>query len=272
MKTEGNLRNLIPALITLLITLTAQTCLAAVLYTKETATGTGDCSSWDDACTLQTALTSGGDEIWVMEGTHTPGTTRADSFELVSGVGVYGGFAGDESVRDDRDPDTYQTILSGDIAGDDSQNPIADLDSVTGNTTNSYHVVTADGTDSTAVLDGFTITGGYANGSGEPDNAGGGILNMTGSPTLTDLIVIGNLATYAGGGLINYSDSGEVSSPSLTNVTFSGNEAEYGGGVCNVSYSGESSPSLVNVTFSGNTAYDGGECIITATMASAPPA
>ena len=53
------------------------------------------------------------------------------------------------------------TILSGDIDNNDSQTPIiTDLATVTGNTTNSYHVVTgATG----ATLDGFTITAGNAN-------------------------------------------------------------------------------------------------------------
>ena len=52
-----------------------------------------------------------------------------------------------------RDPNIYQTILSGDIGVVDN------------NSDNSYHVVTGSDTNSTAILDGFTITAGNANGS-----------------------------------------------------------------------------------------------------------
>ena len=145
---------------------------AGVRYAKPAASGTGDCSSWANACTLQTALTGAvsGDEIWVAAGTHKPttGTDRTATFQLKNGVAVYGGFAGTETARGQRNPAANLTILSGDIDNNDSQTPIiTDLTTVTGNTTNSYHVVTgATG----ATLDGFTITAGNANGSACPND------------------------------------------------------------------------------------------------------
>ncbi len=77
-------------------------------------------------------------------------------------MALYGGFAGTETARSQRNPAANLTILSGDIDNNDSQTPIiTDLTTVTGNDTNSYHVVTgATG----ATLDGFTITAGNANG------------------------------------------------------------------------------------------------------------
>jgi len=41
-------------------------------YVKATASGTEDCSSWADACGLQTALSraASGNEIWVAAGTY----------------------------------------------------------------------------------------------------------------------------------------------------------------------------------------------------------
>jgi hypothetical protein len=216
-----------------------------------TSDGTGDCSTWANACRLQTALTSAvsGDEIWVAAGTHKPttGTDRSATFQLKSGVAVYGGFAGTETERSQRNPATNVTILSGDIDNNDSQTPIVtNMATVTGNTTNSYHVVTgATGT----ILDGFTITAGNANDTTSPKYYGGGMYNNASSPTLTNVIFSGN-SSENGGGIYNKS-----SNPTMTNVTFSSNTADVkGGGMCNDA----SSPTLTNVTFSGNSAISGG--------------
>jgi hypothetical protein len=207
---------------------------AGTRYVKPSATGTGDCSSWANACTLQTALAAAvsGNEIWVMAGTHKPttGIGRGFTFQLVTGVAVYGGFTGTETALSERDPNpaTNGTILSGNI------NILVD--------SGSYHVVTgATG----ATLDGFTITAGDATGA-SPNNRGGGMYNINSSPTLANIIFSGNSANYGGG---MYNSSG--SSPTLMYVTFSGNTATNyaGGGMCNEA---GSSPTLTNVTFSGN--------------------
>ena len=83
-----------------------------------------DGSTWENAFTdLQTALAiaDSGEEIWVATGVYTPGTARSDSFQLVEGVAVYGGFDPDWGVDQfgERDWQAYPTILSGDIGGDD---------------------------------------------------------------------------------------------------------------------------------------------------------
>ena len=220
---------------------------AGMRYAKPAASGTGDCLSWINACTLQTALTgaASGDEIWVAAGTYKPtaGTDRTVTFQLKNGVALYGGFAGTETARTQRNPAVNVTILSGDIDNNDSQTPIiTDLTTVTGNTTNSWHVVTgATG----ATLDGFTITAGNNSAATTPNNRGGGMYNNSSSPTLTNVTFSGNWAGY-GGGMANHGGS----SPTLTNVTFSGNSAAYGGGMFNWN----SSPTLTNITFSGNNA------------------
>jgi|GEM_PF-5479186 len=41
-------------------------------------------------------------EVWVAEGTYTPGTAEGDAFELEPGVSLYGGFQGDETDRSAR--------------------------------------------------------------------------------------------------------------------------------------------------------------------------
>lgn len=237
MKTINRLFSL-ASLLTLLLAVTPiQPAYAAgILYAKISNTGTGNCSSWGNACTLQTALASavGGNEIWVMKGTHKP-TTDADrsaTFQLKSGVAVYGGFAGTETARGQRNITANITILSGNIGA-------------AGNSDNSYHVVSgADG----ATLDGFTVQDGFADGASPAWN-GGGMYNNSNSPTLANIIFTNNTATNNGGGMYNIS-----SSPTLTNVTFSGNTAVDGGGM----YNNTSDPTLSNVTFNGNKATNNG--------------
>ena len=243
------------------------------------AAGNG-CTSWADACPdLQTALGQAGrgDEIWVAAGTYKPDASgdRTATFQLKSGVAVYGGFAGTETLRSQRDWATHVTTLSGDIGTAGAA------------TDNSYHVVTGSGTDATAVLDGFTITGGNADGSA-PHNSGGGMYNSGGSPTLTNVTFSGNSAHLRRRdvqrqrqqpdadqrhlqrqlGAIRrrriYNDS--ASSPTLTNVTFSGNSAtSYGGGI----YNSSGSPSLANSILWGNSAGSDGAQIYRRSAASA---
>jgi len=71
---------------------------AGIRYAAPSAVGSGDCSSWATACTLQTALAgaASGDEIWVKMGVHYPGAAgnRSATFTLKNGVSVYGGFGG----------------------------------------------------------------------------------------------------------------------------------------------------------------------------------
>jgi hypothetical protein len=209
-----------------------------ILYVKPD--GSGDCTTWANACELQTALTSAiaGDEIWAAAGTYKPGTNREDAFQLVSGVALYGGFAGSETAREQRDWEANLTVLSGDTG-------------VEGISEDSFHVVVSNGTDSSAVLDGFLVEKGDANGISDPWDRGGGMYNLNSSPTLTNVTFSSNSARYYGGGMWN-----EVSNPSMVNVAFSGNSSEFGrgGGL----YNNGSSPSMTGITFSGNTAEYGG--------------
>jgi predicted outer membrane repeat protein len=246
--------------------------LGSILYVKPDLKANGACSSWADACDLQTALENAveGDEIWVAAGKHYPGpedASREVSFHLKNGVALYGGFIGTEVARQQRNWDANPTILSGDIDrnGDD----------LSGNV---YHVVTGKGLTLTAVLDGFSITAGHANGVDIPAQLGGGMYNVDSSPTLANLSFYGNSAEYGGGGGMANTGS---SSPILINVSFAANTASTGGGMYNnqnssptltqVSFSYNtatgngggmynvwSNPTLTNVTFSENTAYNGG--------------
>lgn len=97
------------------------------------------------------------------------------SFQLKTGVEIDGGYAGDANPAnpDAHDIAVYPTSLSGDIGtpGD--------------STDNSYHVLVASGTNTTAVFDSFTVTAGNANGTfGSPTSRGGGLYSSSGNPTL----------------------------------------------------------------------------------------
>jgi len=110
-------------------------------------------------------------------------------------------------------------------------------------------VTCARGEGSNTIVDGFTITGGNANGGIYPNDSGGGMYNDFSSPTVTDCNFSGNSAAW-GGGMFNYQ-----SSPTVINCNFSGNPADYGGGMSN--YQG-SNPTVTDCTFSGNSGYIGG--------------
>jgi len=225
-------------------------------YVDADAAGNNDGSSWSNAfLCLQDALAAAqdGDEIRVANGIYRPdqqAMMRRDrlqivssgdwtaTFQLIDNVAIIGGYAGfGEPDPNARDIDRYRSVLSGDLNADDGPGFSNILD-------NSYHVVTASGAQWTAVLDGFTITGGNADGP-FPYNHGGGIYNVEGSPTLIDCILIGNSTIEKGGGMYN----SIYSNPALINCTFSGNLADLSGGGM---YNDKSDPMLTNCTFNEN--------------------
>jgi predicted outer membrane repeat protein len=235
----------------------AQTNNATIWYVNAAAAGNSNGSSWADAFTdLQDALAAAqpGAEIWIAAGVYKPtgdGADREAAFQLLDGVALYGGFAGHESERDGRDWESNVTVLSGDIDNNDAADEsgvVTDTVHIAG--ANSYHVVVGNGTDETAILDGFTLTAGQANGTA-PGDRGGGMFNYNGKPTIANVTFSGNNAGD-GGGMYN---GGSGSRPTLTNVIFSGNSAADGGGMYNSDTIGTT---LTNVTFRSNNASVGG--------------
>ncbi|MHC4461958.1 MAG: right-handed parallel beta-helix repeat-containing protein, partial [Planctomycetota bacterium] len=106
------------------------------------------------------------------------------------------------------------------------------------------------GEDANTILEGFTITGGYAYDPLEPFlSSGGGMYNSQSSPTVTDCNFTGNSAGEYGGGMFNTG-----ASPTVTNCTFSDNTASRGGGMFNTN----SSPTVTNCNFTGNSGYNYG--------------
>ncbi len=190
------------------------------------------CTSWPDACReLQTALALAfpGDQIWVAQGTYTPSEQtdpkdpRTATIQLQSGVAIYGGFDGSEATLDERAGLFDLTILTGDLNGDDVPSEFPFGPSFF---ENSYHVVTGSGTDLTAVLDGFTITGGNANGPFFTGDRGAGIFCHSGSPTIGRCVIRDNRARLLGGGL----HCRQNSDPRIHNCTIIGNFSHNRGG------------------------------------------
>jgi hypothetical protein len=227
-------------------------------YVRSDAPPGGNGLSWGTAYgDLQSALWEatylGGvvTEIWVAGGTYTPdgGTGyRGLTFQLVDGLTLYGGFAGWEEQLEDRDWVVNETILSGDLAGDDQPGFVNRSD-------NSLHVVTGSGCAGTAVLDGFAIRGGYAAAEGMYTHQGGGLVNWEGSPTLRNCSFRDNRAPYwpeysgYGGAVFNYGGS-----PTFYNCTFQHNDGYYGGAMCGR----YSQPTVAQCTFVENTASESG--------------
>ena len=233
---------------------------AAVLYITQGGAGSKDGTSWATAygeaefpAAIQSA--DAGDELWVAEGVYRPSTTGDENatFQLKSEVALYGGFTGNETTRDARDWQNNVTVLTGDLAGDDSTDAKGVTRSYTDiRSTNSDTVVTGSGTDDTALLDGFTLCGGDKGSYAGSSNyyCGGGMYNENGNPTIRNCTFSGNKAGKDGGGM--YNKNGD---PEVTYCTFSENYANYsGGGMGNTS----SNPTVTNCTFSGNTAKDNG--------------
>lgn len=236
---------------------------ATVYVNVGNTAGPWDGKSWATSYqTIQKGLDSAeqaGGEVWVAEGTYHP-TDNGDreiSFQLKSGVNLYGGFKGTESALDQRDRETNVTILSGDIGtpGDDSDN--------------SYHVVLGA---NDATIDGFTITGGNglgAMGEGGPGGPGAGPPpqeppgepGMEGLPPIhiTPDIVLSGPNPTQGGGILNYQ-----AAPIVRNCIISNNSAGKGGGAyCMCSQGGmflappaageePDYPTFINVTFIDN--------------------
>jgi len=255
-------------------------CLAAtalagqIIYVDDSAPPGGNGATWNNAFRfLQDALAiaAAGDEIRVGQGTYCPdrdaahpnGTgDRTATFQLKSGVALYGGYAGSGAPDPDaRDITTYETILRGDFLGNDGpdwQNYEE----------NAYHVVTGSGCDRTAVLDGVSITAGNAEQPPDSDCCFPHSYPGCQDPACESVVCLYDPACCSfgwdalcaelaadfcdtcavqgdGGGM--YTSGG---SPTLTRCTFRENAALRGGGM----YTLGGNALLTNCVFAGNLA------------------
>lgn len=212
-----------------------------ILYVDLTATdGANNGSSWEDAfLSLSDALdfAIATQEIWVAAGTYHPtlcpsspgecADTRFRTFWFVPGVSMYGGFAGNETARDDRDWVANETILSADINEDDAWDDVNKT--WLNRTDNTYHVFARGGNvvPTPDHLDGFTIKSGQADGSEYGHGNGGGIsLGQDYSLVIANSTFVGNVAIEGGGAIFAFDTPVTVE-----NCTFDRNIAVSGGAI-----------------------------------------
>ncbi|MCG8700496.1 MAG: leucine-rich repeat protein, partial [Bacteroidales bacterium] len=214
---------------------------ARVYYVDADADVGGDGSSWDRAFQyLQDALVQAryGDEIRVAEGIYRPDEAsliqipkglQAASFQLKNNVALLGGFAGmGTKYPNHRDVNRYQSVLSGDLSENDEG-----LWWDPSRHDNTCHLVRGDGTDSTAVLDGFILSsaGGAESHSGTGIEEGGGIFIYDGYPTIKNCTFIDNMAVSGGGIYYHPPYLIENASMRVVNCTFSHNWSHGGAAV-----------------------------------------
>ncbi|MCL4178604.1 MAG: right-handed parallel beta-helix repeat-containing protein [Verrucomicrobia bacterium] len=227
-------------------------CLAAhsagadVLHVRTDGDDSHSGDSWDrsrQTITNAIAAARTGDEIWVAAGRY------AEHVEMKPGVALYGGFAGVESQRDDRDWIRNVTILDG--------------------TTNGIVVLIVEGGADT-IVDGFTIRNGLGAGvrlfntaavirhNVIRDNissaslaygAGISIKNLAGDAvaTIDQNLIVDNYA-HDGGGIACID-----ASPQITRNVIAWNFAQQNGG--GISCWRDSSPLIANNVISANTAF-----------------
>jgi hypothetical protein len=229
----------------------------------------GDGLSWATARKyLQTALTAAqaGDQIWVAQGTYKPTTNPAAqnvSFAMKEGVAIYGGFTSGQMNLSDRnsDPETNNTILSGDIDNDGT------LDGNSFSVILNYQI----GLSSAAVLDGFTLTGGNAQGAidgGAMNNRGGSAGNPC-NPYISRCLFRDNYAINNGAAVFN-DGGGSECNPQFVNCTFRNNTTGaaglYGQGAAVYNAGGYGTtvnPQFINCTFQNNSAGFRGGAVMT---------
>jgi hypothetical protein len=176
-------------------------------------------------------------QLWVAAGVYhpteaaLPGQPGSETFRLTSHLEVYGGFAGTESSLDQRDIDANPVVLSGTLGAG-----------------HAWHVVTMRSVDSTCIVDGVSITGGSYNWSpGLPNEGGGGMLIVSGSPLVRFCTILENTMTSGGNTARGAGVWTSGGTPHFEDCRFSANRGGQGGALCGDAF-------LLRCVFGSNTA------------------
>jgi hypothetical protein len=224
------------------------------IYVDLSATGANTGTSWADAyVNLQSALANANseDEIWVAQGIYkAPGESRTETFMTqpsVEEIKLYGGFAGNETSLEQRDFRENETVLTGDKLGNDTgliEEPEPSRQD------NCYNVLVIQSND--VLIDGFTITGGHANGEGVAQQNGAAIRKTQAPTKLTvrNCIIRDNFANTSAAGILFWIDA-FTTSLVVEGSLFQNNTAQWATGIYAVIL--EDNPnSSMSVTVHGN--------------------
>ena len=243
---------------------------AQTFFVKPNGTGPSGLS-WSEAFgDLQQAIdsASAGDQIWVATGEYWPTKSfdtdsdgvveeRERTYYINKNIAVLGGFTGNETSSDQRNPALNEVLLSGDIG-------------IHADTTGAaYHVVFIDGTsnegsiEKECTLDGITIDYGNSSSSSFPHQAGSAIFikgNKPGfeaSPTIRNCVITKNYGSF-GGTVYNDGRNG-LCQTTFENCLFEDNITYSGGAVINNGSNGECNITFKNCHFAHNyTSYAAG--------------
>ncbi len=237
-------------LLAILLLFYTQFAYAVPHYVSPTGNDANDGLTWGTAkATIQPAINdaSSGDEVWVAAGTYS---TQGTSITAKTGVSMYGGFNGTETLRDQRNSITNISLID----GIDTNHNILQLPS-----------------NSVMTIDGFSIKNGFIgillySGAApiisnniitnniDHNSSGGGIQGDSGSPIITGNTISNNTAYLSGGGIFYVAGS-----PTITNNTITNNTTLHGSGG-GIWVGNQCSSIIIGNTISANTAntYGGG--------------
>jgi hypothetical protein len=196
-----------------------------ILYVRTDGSDLNDGLSWNTAKqTIGEALAVAmpGDDVWVKGDSANP---YCAAVSAVEGVGVYGGFGGFEASASERASfprplnDPAATVI--DAGGEGSA------------------IVIPPGATAATLIDGLTLRNGRA-------IRGGGMFIDAGSPLVRNCTIIGNSASYEGGGV----HCGDYSRPRIEDCLIAENVSESSGGGINIANG--SNPTFVRCNVSGN--------------------
>jgi parallel beta-helix repeat protein len=185
---------------------------SGIFYVDGSVSASGIGTSWGTAFkTIGEAVNNANvldnAEIWVKAGTYV----LSQTIVLNKSLALYGGFSGTETERSQRDYETNETLIDGNLAA------------------LCVHVLA-----SNCTVDGFTITNGRNSQAWPDENGGGiGIGRSSGEPNVSGTMVrhckiIGNAVAGGYGGGINVSYN--TTATSIVNCDISENQSQYAGG------------------------------------------
>ncbi|MCE5322819.1 right-handed parallel beta-helix repeat-containing protein [bacterium] len=236
---------------------------------KYVTPGGVDIGSWTNCySSIQSAIEAASAEnqmceVWVAAGTYS------EYINILGDVAVYGGFAGGESLREERNWALHETILDGtvlqygDFVAFQGQSRETRLDGFiiqyskgAGISCGEGYCVIANNTirnnsgNGIYIYDGYQLV--YSNKiSGNTAGFGGGVYCSGGGAQLLNNDVSSNVASQNGGGVYIYGSSAQILSNSITDNTASSSS---GGGICCYG----SNPIISGNTIQNNTSADYG--------------